>query len=129
MRRLAAVGAGDGLDVLGPLPARLERRSPHAAFIHGDQLKVAGAVLERPCLFRCVEALPHETSHHCLPLSSVWTPTARRASERAIGHRDAHGHKGRRSLTVEHIAWLRERRNASARYYAAMPLVSPRSSS
>src|SRR5882724_3397481 len=45
--RLAAGGAGDGLDVLGPLPPRLEGRPSDGTALEVDQLELPGARLER----------------------------------------------------------------------------------
>ena len=50
MCRLAAVGLGHWLDVLGPLPSGLEGRPADAAALQVDQLELARTSLERPGL-------------------------------------------------------------------------------
>ena len=51
VRRLAAIGAGDGLDVLGPLPAGVEGGSPNRAAVEVDQFELARSVFEGPNFF------------------------------------------------------------------------------
>jgi hypothetical protein len=57
VRRLAAVGAGDRLDVRGPLPAGLEGGASQGAGVDVHEFELALAILERPGLFGRVEAL------------------------------------------------------------------------
>ena len=51
---LAALGAGNGLDVVGPAPARLEDPAAQREVAHGDDIHVA-VVLERTRLVRVVD--------------------------------------------------------------------------
>src|SRR5207247_3762210 len=60
---LAAVSLGDRLDVLGPLPPRLECRATDSPAIKVDQFELAHPVLKRPGLFGRIETLAHHSSH------------------------------------------------------------------
>src|SRR5579884_1384389 len=55
---LAAVGAGNRLHVLGPLPSRLERGPTDHSAAHLHDLDVAAPVFERSPFVGGVEALP-----------------------------------------------------------------------
>ncbi|WOX26242.1 MFS transporter [Streptomyces solicathayae] len=59
----AALGADDRLDVLGPLPARLEDGPPHRSPVGDDQVHPALAVLEAAGLVRGVEGLADDSGH------------------------------------------------------------------
>lgn len=54
---LAARGSGNGLDVIGPLPAGQERGAPDWAGVDVDELEVAGAAFKGSGLLGRVEAL------------------------------------------------------------------------
>src|SRR5205823_14829104 len=60
---LAAVGAGDGLDVFGPLPAGLEGGPSDGSAFEVDQLELAGVLFEGTYFFGAVEALLDEAGH------------------------------------------------------------------
>lgn len=59
---LAAVSAGDGLDVLGPLPAGLEGGSPDWSTVELDQLELARVFFEGPPIASSWSAVGHPVS-------------------------------------------------------------------
>jgi hypothetical protein len=63
---LAAVGLGNGLDVLGPLPARLKPGATDGAVLRLNQLKLALAGFELACLLRRVETLADQSCSYGL---------------------------------------------------------------
>src|SRR5208283_237702 len=69
VRRLATVGLGDGLHMLGPLPPREEGGASDCAVVGRDHLELSGGTLEGPNLIGLVEALAgqswHRASSHC----------------------------------------------------------------
>src|SRR5712671_7372448 len=94
MGGLAAVGVGDGLDVLGPLPTGLERRPANWPALQVHEFEFAHPLLERPGLLGRIKALADHSCHSCSPVLRAppcrpragWSPAVRRGSERrAVG--------------------------------------------
>src|SRR5215207_1032712 len=79
VRRLAAVGAGDRLDVVRPSPARLERAVEDRVAVDGDDGRLA-VLGERPCLVRRLDALDLQRPHHRPPRRWSRTVTCRRST-------------------------------------------------
>src|SRR5437773_10819771 len=66
VRRLAAVGPGNGLHVLGPLPTRLESRAANGRALQADKIEMALVALEWPSFFRRIDALATHGSNTTL---------------------------------------------------------------
>src|SRR6266581_3576610 len=67
VRRLAAFGLRDRFDVLGPLPARLERCPADGARLDVDEFEFARAGFEQARLLRRVQALADHFCYRCRP--------------------------------------------------------------
>src|SRR5438552_2305990 len=84
VRRLAAIGPGNGLDVLRPLPARLESRAAYGRAPQAHKIGTALVVLEWPGFFRRIDALASHGSHKrppCRDVSREYAPSGPAASE------------------------------------------------
>src|SRR5690349_7491438 len=73
VRRLATIGLGDWLHILRPAPLRQKCPATNGTRLRIHQLDLAGAVLEWPDFFRCVQAL---ADHPCHRWTSPIDPAA-----------------------------------------------------
>jgi len=75
VRCLTALCLRDGLDMLRPLPARLERGPAHRSLVEVYELELPRALFERTRLFGRIEALAYKTETDYAALTPEYRPS------------------------------------------------------